>query len=94
MNRARFVAMILALLVGSRSSVIRAEAAEPAHVAPASSTAGAPAADEEKRGYWWKREPPPDVATPAYADLPPPPSEEALLALHPKQLEKMLDDYR
>lgn len=51
----------------------------------------------EKKGYWWKAEPPP-VAAPEsedpYQPLTAPPDEAALLALHPKQVESLIDAYR
>jgi conjugal transfer pilus assembly protein TraF len=50
---------------------------------------------EEKRGYWWKKEPPPELAEEeAHRDLGPPPSEEALLAMHPQEVEKLVEEYR
>ena len=50
-------------------------------------------ASDEKRGYWWNKEP----ATEAEAERPelgPPPSEEALSAMHPKDIEKLIEEYR
>jgi len=52
-------------------------------------------ADDERQGYWWKKEPPSKVeANPEHPDLPPPPSEDALQAMHPKDFAKLLEDYR
>jgi conjugal transfer pilus assembly protein TraF len=54
-------------------------------------------ADEsERRGYWWYHDDPPpqsDDAKQEHPDLGPPPSEDALLKLHPKDVEKMLGEY-
>jgi conjugal transfer pilus assembly protein TraF len=50
---------------------------------------------EEKRGYWWKKEPPtPMSEEEAHRDLGPPPSEETLLAMHPQEVEKLVEEYR
>jgi len=59
-------------------------------------TAAAADAMPEKRGYWWKAEPPPAAATedPTYQPLAAPPDEAALLALHPKQVETLIEAYR
>ena len=63
-------------------------------------SAGSLAAAEtptEKRGYWWNAEPPPQAAIdaqPQYRPLGPPPAEAALLALHPKQVEELIESYR
>jgi len=56
---------------------------------------GSPERHEERRGYWWKKElsTVPDM-TSDYPDLPSPPNEAQLLALHPKQVEKLIEDYR
>lgn len=50
----------------------------------------------EKQGYWWGKDKPkeePKIQS-TYQPLPPPPPEQALLALHPKEVEKLLEDYR
>ncbi len=51
----------------------------------------------EKQGYWWKAEPPPQKSeTPEfeYQPLAAPPDEKTLLALHPKQVEELIEAYR
>jgi conjugal transfer pilus assembly protein TraF len=55
-----------------------------------------PATTEERRGYWWNKEPPEPAPAiePQYPDLPPPPSEHDLLALHPQEVEKLIESYR
>ena len=60
---------------------------------PAVSAAGEPEVGE-KRGYWWKKDEPPSDDAAVQAPLPPPPSEEQLLKLHPKEVAKLIDDYR
>lgn len=58
--------------------------------------------ESEKKGYWFYKEPPPAEEPPVepdptqkqYADLPPPPPESELMNMHPKQVEKLIDDYR
>lgn len=54
------------------------------------------AAVDEKQGYWWKKDPPtpPDAEAPTHPDLPPPPDEATLQAMHPADFAKMLEDYR
>lgn len=48
---------------------------------------------EERRGYWFNKETKePEDST--YADLGPPPSESELASMHPKQVEKLIEDYR
>lgn len=56
----------------------------------------APIQAAEKQGYWWKAEPPPTVQPDAapYAPLASPPTESELLALHPKQVESLIENYR
>lgn len=47
----------------------------------------------ERRGYWWKK----DEAVEEAADpqeLPAPPPEAELLKLHPKEVAKLIEDYR
>lgn len=53
-------------------------------------------APKEKKGYWWKAEPPPasPAVEPEYQPLSAPPDEAALLALHPKQVEALIEAYR
>ena len=52
-------------------------------------------AGDQKQGYWWKKEPPPEsVETPAHPELPAPPDEATLQAMHPTDFTKLLDDYR
>lgn len=46
---------------------------------------------DEKRGYWWKKEPPAEADA---REMSEPPSAEKLVAMHPKDLEKLLDDYK
>ncbi len=58
--------------------------------APPASTS---AAMSERRGYWWKDEPPP-AAEEQPKDLGSPPEEAALLAMHPREVEKLIEDYR
>lgn len=50
----------------------------------------------EKHGYWWKAEPPPEspAAPDQYQPLGAPPDEKALLGLHPKQVEELIESYR
>jgi conjugal transfer pilus assembly protein TraF len=49
----------------------------------------------EKQGYWWKREAPPvEEADPKHPELPPPPAEAALLAMHPTEVTTLIEDYR
>jgi conjugal transfer pilus assembly protein TraF len=60
---------------------------------------GTTACDDQthKQGQWWKCAPPEpaeEATEPEYAPLPPPPDEEGLLALHPEQVEQLLEDYR
>jgi conjugal transfer pilus assembly protein TraF len=55
------------------------------------------AAAVEKHGYWWKEEPPPAPAptdAASYLPLDAPPTERELLALHPKQVESLIESYR
>lgn len=56
--------------------------------------AGGPA-QAERLGYWFYQEPPPqeEVADEVQV-LPPPPEEAALLKMGPKQVEKLIEDYR
>ncbi|MGH8459349.1 MAG: conjugal transfer protein TraF, partial [Nevskiales bacterium] len=53
---------------------------------------------EQKPGYWFYKVPPepPEKkdGVPERKILEPPPSEAELLAMHPKQFEKLLEDYR
>ena len=55
-------------------------------------------ANDEKKGYWWYRVEPPaetlEDEKPTHPDLTPPPSEAALAKMYPKDVEKMIDDYR
>jgi conjugal transfer pilus assembly protein TraF len=60
----------------------------------------APADNAEKRGYWWYQKDPETPETPAaddtqavHPDLTPPPSEVQLSAMHPKDVEKLLQGY-
>jgi conjugal transfer pilus assembly protein TraF len=48
-------------------------------------------ASDERRGYWWKKEPP--VARDA-REMDAPPAADALVAMHPKDLEQMLEAYK
>ena len=48
----------------------------------------------EKKGYWWYRSDPAVEEQPVHPDLSPPPSDGALAKMHPKDVEKMIDDYR
>jgi conjugal transfer pilus assembly protein TraF len=50
----------------------------------------------EKHGYWWKAEPPPATVKQVeqYQPLAAPPDEAALLAMHPKQVEELIESYR
>jgi conjugal transfer pilus assembly protein TraF len=49
----------------------------------------------EKQGYWWNDTPPaPFEEGVAHPELGPPPNAEELSKLHPKDLEKMIEDYR
>jgi conjugal transfer pilus assembly protein TraF len=55
------------------------------------------AAMPEKQGYWWKAEPPPEqknAPESKYQPLLAPPDEAALLAMHPKQVEELIEAYR
>jgi conjugal transfer pilus assembly protein TraF len=55
------------------------------------------AAAGEKQGYWWKKDPPPEAVPETDSpqeDLGPPPAEQELLKLHPKQVAKLIEDYR
>lgn len=55
---------------------------------------------EEKKGFWWKKEPPPEVESAEvdkdveYKDLPPPPTDDELVKMHPRQVEKLISDYK
>lgn len=71
-------------------------AATPTAITGSGSTKGLGEASEaEKRGYWWKKEPPPQVEEEAeHRELGPPPSEEQLLAMHPQEVEKLVEEYR
>lgn len=83
------------LAVGTLGSSARAEIP-----AAASSAVGgdSDAAAREKHGYWWyEKQPDPDEAPkdkPEHPDMAPPPSDSQLVAMHPKDLEKLMDDYR
>lgn len=63
-------------------------------VAPAATDA---TTEAEKRGFWWKRERAPEAEAPKEAEaeplLGPPPAEEQLAKLKPKDFEKLLNDY-
>jgi conjugal transfer pilus assembly protein TraF len=50
----------------------------------------------EKKGYWWKAEvaPAPSTDEEQHQPLTAPPDEAALLALHPKQVEALIEAYR
>ncbi len=64
--------------------------------APTATAAATP--KSEKHGYWWYEKQPdadtPEDETPAHRELPPPPSAEQLESMYPKDLEKMIEDYR
>lgn len=89
MNRARVVA-VLAALIASQAQAARS----PPVVAPE------PTVEDAKPGYWfYKKEPEPEeeAATeesPKQKPMTAPPSEQALLAMPVKQVEKMIEDYR
>ena len=53
----------------------------------------AQAVASERQGYWWKREAPRETPVDPLEMVAPPPEEE-LLKLHPKDVEKMIGDYR
>ena len=84
----RPVKLILAVLVSAAAlAAAAAPRSEPASVTPST--------DDEKRGYWWKKEPPPtEEAEPEHRELGPPPAEEKLLAMHPQEVEKLVEEYR
>ena len=48
---------------------------------------------EERRGYWFNKEEIAQEESP-FPDLGPPPSEEQLANMHPKQVEKLIEEYR
>jgi conjugal transfer pilus assembly protein TraF len=48
----------------------------------------------ERQGFWWKKEPARQEKETDADTLGPPPSEEELLKLHPKQIAKLIEDYR
>lgn len=50
--------------------------------------------DSEKYGYWWKRERITEPEDSAHPELGPPPPEEALLRMHPQEVEKLIESYR
>jgi conjugal transfer pilus assembly protein TraF len=66
-------------------------------MATASAADRAAPVSSEKQGFWWKKDPPPEPASepePSEQDLGPPPTEAELLKLHPKQVAKLIEDYR
>jgi conjugal transfer pilus assembly protein TraF len=48
----------------------------------------------QKHGYWWKEKKPLPSQDDEHRELGPPPTEEGLLAMHPQELEKLLEEYR
>jgi len=50
----------------------------------------------EKHGYWWSEDPPvaAPLTQPEYQRLGPPPDESALLGMHPKEVESLIESYR
>jgi conjugal transfer pilus assembly protein TraF len=52
-------------------------------------------ADTSKYGYWWKRERVQEQAADTeHPELGPPPAEQVLLAMHPQNVEKLIEQYR
>lgn len=56
-------------------------------------------AESNKQGYWWKCEPETAdeeeiIVDESFRPLGPPPDEETLLAMHPEQVEVLIEDYR
>jgi conjugal transfer pilus assembly protein TraF len=82
-RRNLWLSLILACVVISVKSSVAEVPLAPASAAP--DKAG-------REGYWWRKEAPPEV--PDARELPTPPSEAELLKLHPKEVEKLLQDYR
>lgn len=64
--------------------------------APAQQTTvpAAHGSDSTRYGYWWKRERIEPEEDPKYPELGPPPSEAALQAMHPEQVEELISKYR
>lgn len=84
-HRVALLVWALAVLGAGFSTVVAAQAA-----ARGASDEGS----SEKRGYWWKKEETTEDGEGQGALLPPPPSEEQLLKLHPKDVAKLIDEYR
>jgi conjugal transfer pilus assembly protein TraF len=58
-----------------------------------SSALAAAEAVTERQGYWWKKDPIAEAPVDPRV-MSAPPAEEELLRLHPKEVEKMISDYR
>lgn len=62
-----------------------------------SAAAGAGAENPEKKGYWWNKVEPAaetEAPKPEHPDLGPPPADPQLEAMYPKDVEKLIEDYR
>lgn len=82
----RLLAVLAALSVGACAQAASSGAAVSAGAASPST-----ASVDEKRGYWWKKAPPPAKDA---REMPPPPAAERLIAMHPKDLEQLLESYK
>lgn len=88
MTRVRRVPWALAVLA-TLSAGACALAASTGVTTPNADAPPAPA--EEKRGYWWKKAPP---APKDPREMTAPPAAARLVAMHPKELEQLLESYK
>ena len=80
------------------SLVLLAASAVAQQLPDVQATAASAGPTDSKPGYWFYKEPPPPPPEgeepQEFPELGPPPDEKALLSMHPKQVEKLIEQYR